>query len=41
MQVTLVPAAWVRTESRGRAMLSHPTDVRGERVVLVQVNWYG
>ncbi|CAM5315336.1 hypothetical protein SXANM310S_03910 [Streptomyces xanthochromogenes] len=31
----------LRTESRGRAMLSYPTDVRGERVVLVQVNWYG
>ncbi|MEV5276277.1 hypothetical protein [Streptomyces sp. NPDC051994] len=31
----------LRTESRGRVMLVHLTDVRGERIVIVQVNWYG
>ncbi|MFD7339905.1 hypothetical protein ACFV98_28455 [Streptomyces violascens] len=31
----------LRTESRGRVMLTYLTDVRGERVVIVQVNWYG
>jgi hypothetical protein len=35
------PGPGVRTESRGLLMLTYLTDVRGERVVVVQVNWYG
>ncbi|MBD0747358.1 hypothetical protein [Streptomyces sp. CBMA152] len=31
----------LRTESRGSVMLTYITDVRGERIVVVQVNWYG
>ena len=31
----------VRTEQRGRLMLTYLTDVRGERVVIVQVTWMG
>ncbi|MFM9442107.1 hypothetical protein [Streptomyces acidiscabies] len=31
----------VRTESRGVLMLTYLTDVRGERIVVVQVNWFG
>jgi hypothetical protein len=30
-----------RSESRGRIMLTYLTDVRGERIVIVQVSWYG
>ncbi len=31
----------LRSESRGRLMLTYLTDVRGERIVVVQVSWYG
>lgn len=31
----------VRTEQRGGLMLTYLTDVRGERVVIVQVTWMG
>jgi hypothetical protein len=29
----------LRTVQRGQLMLVHLTDVRGERVVIIQVNW--
>ncbi|MFJ2261218.1 hypothetical protein ACIOKD_23230 [Streptomyces sp. NPDC087844] len=35
------PGPGVRTESRGLVMLTFLTDVRGERIVVVQVNWFG
>lgn len=35
------PGPGVRTESRGQLMLTHLTDVRGERIVVVQVSWFG
>lgn len=35
------PGPGVRTESRGLLMLTYLTDVRGERIVLVQVSWFG
>jgi hypothetical protein len=31
----------LRTIQRGPLMLTYLTDVRGERVVLIQVNWIG
>jgi hypothetical protein len=31
----------LRTAQRGRLMLVYLTDVRGERVVIIQVNWIG
>jgi hypothetical protein len=31
----------LRTVQRGRLMLVYLTDVRGERVVIVQANWIG
>jgi hypothetical protein len=31
----------LRTESRGRLMLTYLTDVRGQRIVIVQVTWFG
>ncbi|MFE2431352.1 hypothetical protein ACFXJ5_32015 [Streptomyces sp. NPDC059373] len=31
----------LRSESRGQLMLTYLTDVRGERIVIVQVSWYG
>jgi hypothetical protein len=31
----------VRTEQRGDLMLTYLTDVRGERVVIIQVTWMG
>lgn len=31
----------VRTELRGELMLTYLTDVRGERIVVVQVTWFG
>jgi hypothetical protein len=31
----------LRTIQRGPMMLVYLTDVRGERVVLIQVNWIG
>ena len=31
----------LRTVQRGQLMLVYPTDVRGERVVILQVNWIG
>lgn len=34
------PTPGVRTETRGRLMVTYLTDVRGERVVL-QVSWFG
>jgi len=30
----------LRTETRGRLMVSYLTDVRGERVVILQVVWF-
>ena len=35
------PTPGLRTESRGRLMVTYLTDVRGERVVIVQVTWFG
>ncbi|SFG42071.1 hypothetical protein [Streptomyces mirabilis] len=35
------PGPGVRTESRGLPMFDHLTDVRGERIVVVQVSWFG
>jgi hypothetical protein len=35
------PGPGVRTGSRGLLMLICLTDVRGERIVMVQVNWFG
>lgn len=34
------PGPGTRTESRGRLMLTYLTDVRGERIVIVQVTWF-
>jgi hypothetical protein len=31
----------LRTETRGRLMLTYLTDVRGERIVVLQVVWFG
>ncbi|MGH3312969.1 MAG: hypothetical protein ACRDP3_20695 [Streptomyces sp.] len=31
----------LRNETRGLLMLTYLTDVRGERVVIVQVSWFG
>lgn len=35
------PSPGLRTESRGNLMVTYLTDVRGERVVLLQVTWFG
>ncbi|MFD8214863.1 hypothetical protein ACFV2U_14270 [Streptomyces sp. NPDC059697] len=35
------PGPGVRTESRGLLMFDYLTDVRGERIVVVQVSWFG
>lgn len=35
------PGPGVRAESRGLLMLTYLTDVRGERIVVVQVSWFG
>lgn len=35
------PGPGVRTESRGLLMLTYLTDIRGERIVVVQVGWFG
>ena len=35
------PGPGVRTESRGLLMFTYLTDVRGERIMLVQVTWFG
>jgi hypothetical protein len=35
------PTPGVRTETRGRLMVTYLTDVRGERVVVFQVTWFG
>lgn len=35
------PGPGLRVETRGRLMVSYLTDVRGERVVIVQVAWFG
>jgi hypothetical protein len=35
------PGPGVRTESRGLVMIVYLTDVRGERIVVVQVSWFG
>ncbi|MFI9205235.1 hypothetical protein [Streptomyces sp. NPDC053048] len=35
------PGPGLRTESRGRVILTYLTDVRGERIVVVQVSWFG
>jgi hypothetical protein len=34
------PGPGLRTESRSRLMVSYLTDVRGERVVILQVTWF-
>lgn len=34
-------APGLRTEERGALMLTFLTDVRGERIVVVQVTWFG
>jgi hypothetical protein len=34
------PTPGLRTETRGRLMLTYLTDVRGERVVILQVTWF-
>jgi hypothetical protein len=34
------PGPGLRTETRGRLMLSYLTDIRGERVVVLQVAWF-
>jgi hypothetical protein len=31
----------LRTETRGRLMLTYLTDVRGERIVVLQAAWFG
>ncbi|HEX4061194.1 MAG TPA: hypothetical protein VHY58_09250 [Streptosporangiaceae bacterium] len=31
----------LRIEQRGPLMLSYLTDVRGERIVIIQVTWFG
>lgn len=33
------PGPGVRTEARGRLMVDYLTDIRGERIVLVQLTW--
>ena len=35
------PGPGVRTEARGLLMLTYLTDIRGERIVVVQVGWFG
>lgn len=35
------PGPGVRSESRGRLLLTYLTDVRGERIVVIQVTWFG
>lgn len=35
------PNPGLRTESRGRLMITYLADVRGERIVIVQVTWFG
>jgi hypothetical protein len=35
------PAPGLRTEARGSLMLTYLTDVRGERVVILHVSWFG
>ena len=35
------PGPGVRPESRGLLVLTYLTDVRGERIVVVQVSWFG
>jgi hypothetical protein len=34
------PTPGLRTETRGRLMVTHLTDVRGERVVILKVTWF-
>ena len=34
------PGPGPRTESRGRLMVKYLTDVRGERIVVLQVTWF-
>lgn len=35
------PSPGVRTEQRGQLMLAYLTDVRGQRIVVIQVSWFG
>jgi len=35
------PGPGLQIETRGRLMVSYLTDIRGERVVILQVNWFG
>lgn len=30
----------VRTEARGRLLMTYLTDIRGERIVVIQVTWF-
>jgi hypothetical protein len=34
------PGPGLQTESRGRLMVTYLTDIRGERVVILQVTWF-
>jgi hypothetical protein len=34
------PTPGLRTETRGMLMVTYLTDVRGERVVILQVTWF-
>lgn len=35
------PTPGVRTETQGLLMVTYLTDVRGQRVVILQVTWFG
>jgi hypothetical protein len=35
------PGPGLRTETSSRLMITYLTDVRGERVVILQVTWFG
>jgi hypothetical protein len=35
------PGPGLRTETTGSLMVTYLTDVRGERVVILQVSWFG
>jgi hypothetical protein len=34
------PGPGLRTASRGRVMITYLTDVRGQRIVIVQITWF-
>ncbi|MEU3354187.1 hypothetical protein [Streptomyces sp. NPDC037389] len=35
------PGPGLRTECRDHIMITYLTDIRGERIVVVQVSWFG